>query len=384
MAHLALVTTSYPDGRAGQEAAGGFVADFARELAGHARVSVVAPSLNSGDETDNGLLVRRFAVPRLPLSLLNPARPTHWPAIVATLGAGKRAVSALVDDDPPDHILALWALPSGWWARSAGGGREIPYSTWALGSDIWSLGRLPLVRAILAAVLRGADRRYADGVELASDVEAISGLRCEFLPSMRRLDYPRAEPPRRSAPYRLGFLGRWHANKGTDLLMHALALLDDATWDAIDAVWIAGGGPLDAEVREHARTLQRRGHPVSVGGFLDAREAAELIGWADYLLLPSRIESIPVIFSDAVQVGTPLVATPVGDLPSLHERYGIGVLADAVTPEAYAHAIGTALRRDAASDARSLVSARVDFDLERTARKCLRGAGLAGDISQAP
>ncbi len=45
------------------------------------------------------------------------------------------------------------------------------------------------------------------------------------------------------APYRLAFLGRWHPNKGTDLLLDALHQLRDEDWHRIEAVRIAGGAP---------------------------------------------------------------------------------------------------------------------------------------------
>ena len=70
MHHIALVTTSYPDGTPGTEAAGSFVADFAEELSRRVRVSVVAAGTEDQVSQEGNLCIRRFAVPRLPLSLL--------------------------------------------------------------------------------------------------------------------------------------------------------------------------------------------------------------------------------------------------------------------------------------------------------------------------
>ncbi len=118
MHHVALITSSYPDGAPGQEAAGGFVEDFARELSRHARVTVVAASRSNSVTTDEDLMVRRFLVPRLPLSLLNPFRPGDWMPIVRTMAAGRDALEELAIADCPDHMLAFWALPGGYWAES--------------------------------------------------------------------------------------------------------------------------------------------------------------------------------------------------------------------------------------------------------------------------
>jgi len=363
MQNIALLTTSYPDDKTGEEAAGGFVEDFARELSTRARVFVVAASRRNATTTEGNAIVRRFRVPRLPLSLLSAADPRDWLAIAATLRAGRRALAELVEAESIDHILALWALPSGWWARTIGARHDIAYSTWALGSDIWTLGRVPIVRQLLSAVLKDASLRYADGLQLCADVEAISDAPCEFLPSSRRLDLPRGAGVASAPPYKLAFLGRWHPNKGADLLMQALGLLDDTDWARIRELRFCGGGPLDATIRAAATELQHHGRPLTIGDYLDKHAAAELIAWADYLLLPSRIESIPVIFSDAMQLGTPVIATPVGDLPRLHDRFACGVLATAADSRDFAGAIRQALWLDASEFDAGVSEAARDFDL---------------------
>lgn len=360
---ILLVTTSYPETADGREAAGSFVADFASELAGHARVTVVAPGRAGAVGDDGALTVRRFAAPRLPLSLLRPGRPDHWPAILRTLRRGRMAVEAAVAAGAPDHLLALWALPSGHWARAAAAPRGIPYSTWALGSDIWSLARLPVIGRVLAGVLRDARHRFADGYVLARDVERISDAECLFLPSARRLPAVRARSPAAAPPYRLAFLGRWHPNKGVDLLLEALARLGKEDWLRIAEVRICGGGPLETEVRAACAALAAAGRPVRVGGYLDRDEAAKLYAWTDWLLLPSRIESIPVLFSDAMQAARPLVASPVGDLPRLFAAHPVGVLAPEVSASGLAAALGEALGQPPTSYAIGLQAARGEFSV---------------------
>ena len=377
MPGIALITTSYPDGVPGTEAAGSFVEDFATELSTSVDVTVLAASREASVSSSDKLTVRRFAVPRLPLSLLKPYQPYDWPAIFATLRAGREALGDLIDDDRPDHVLALWVLPGGWWADTEARRRGVPFSTWALGSDIWSLGRIPLIKHKLKTVLEHAHRRYADGIELCADVERLCGKSCSFLPSARRMPALRRSAVAGASPYKLAFLGRWHPNKGADLLMHALQALEDEDWGRIEEVRIFGGGPLAGEIQAAADRLVAAQRPVTVGGYLDKDAAAALIGWADYLLLPSRIESIPVIFSDAMQLGTPLVATPVGDLPRLHERFGFGVLADAPGIDAYANAIRHAIRQDAAGFGPAVQRARAEFDLATIVAQFLADIGAA-------
>ena len=374
MRHLVLITTSYPDGAPGSEAAGSFVADFAQALAARLRVTVLAAGSGESMDTHGRLRVRRFAVPRLPLSLLKAARPGDWPAILRTMRSGSRALKDLVVHDRPDHVLALWALPGGYWAYRAGKRHALPYSVWALGSDIWTLGKIPVLRQVLRRVLRQADNCYADGLMLASDVEQLSGHKCEFLPSTRRLPPTERNDVASAAPYKLAFLGRWHENKGIDLLLDALLRLTPVDWRGIREIRIFGGGPLDSAVRAGVRKLREAQRPVTLGGYLDKQGAADLIGWADYLLLPSRIESIPVVLSDAIQLATPVVAAPVGDLPRLYREFALGTLASAVTASAFADALRAALAQDASAFASGLRSARSHFDLPASAQR------IAADI----
>lgn len=347
MKHLLVVSTSFPDAafQAGQEAAGMFVYDFVQELARWVRVTAVVPTAtpNPDIEQSGNLTIHRFPVPSLPLSLLKPTNPAQWRSIIQTMRSGQRAVLSATQREPVDHIFALWALPSGYWAKVVGDKQGIPYSIWALGSDIWSLGKVPLIKNVLQNVLRHSQYRFADGYQLADDVKRLSGLDCAFLPSTRKLPVTAEKQLAAAPPYKLAFLGRWHPHKGADLLLESLHLLTDDDWRKIVAVQICGGGPLAALVHEEGQKLQRNGRPVTIRGYLNREEAAELLLWADYLLLPSRIESIPVIFSDALQAKCPIIACPVGDIPRLMQTCHVGVLASAVTAQAMTTAVQQAL-----------------------------------------
>jgi glycosyltransferase involved in cell wall biosynthesis len=368
--HVVLVTTSYPESSSGSEAAGGFVAEFANQLARHAQVTVVAAASGPASvRTEGPVRVHRFSVKRWPLSLLRPYHPADWWPIYAVLRDGMRSLDNAVAENRPDCILALWALPSGYWANTMLRKFGIPYAVWALGSDIWSLGRILFLRSYLRRVLGAADRCYADGLQLAQDVTKLCGAPCDFMPSARQLPLDDRTDLADTPPYRLAFLGRWHRNKGIDILLEALRQLSDDDWTRISEVRIHGGGPLEADVRNTVQQLQAVERPISVGGYLDTVGAAKLIGWADYLALPSRVESIPVIFSDAAQMGRPLIATPVGDLPGLFDRRAFGVLASDTTVTAYAAALRTALRTPASQFQTQLVAFAKEFDIADVAQK---------------
>lgn len=368
MNHLLLITTSYPDENEGAAAAGTFVRDFAQALSTLTKITVIAPGETTRATREQHVEVRRFAVPRQPLSLLSPANPAHWPAIIITLRAGGQAVQQACAEVPVTHIFALWALPSGYWAMQAGRPLKIPYSIWALGSDIWTLGKIPLVRGMLRRVLRDAANRYADGLVLKTVVEKIGGKPCAFLPSCRMLTDGRDKILRNHPPYRLAFLGRWHPNKGIDLLLQTLGSLDDEDWRYIEAIRIHGGGPLETQVQAQTASLIQAGRTLTVGGYLDRDGARDLLSWTDYVVIPSRIESIPVIFSDAMQMRCPVIATPVGDLPQLITEHRCGILAGTVSAASFAQALRQALNAAPTDFAAGLDTAASAFDIAATAR----------------
>lgn len=361
---IVLVTTSFPVASDGSEAAGSFVSDFAEELGRHVPVRVVAPGRQSSREPwAENVEVFRYAAPQRPLSTLKLWRPSDMFEIARVLRAGMRATRAAAKVEPTTHVLALWALPSGAWARRVAREHGIGYSVWMLGSDVWSLGRVPILRAMLGRVVRGATHAWADGYKLAEDAKLIAGVPVGFLPSTRRIGMANPLPPRHGPPYRLLFLGRWHPNKGVDLLLDALTMLGDDDWSRIEKIEIQGGGSLEPLVRKRVAALCAAGRPIELGGFLAKCEAEAAIVRADWVLIPSRIESIPVIFSDAMKLSRPIIAMLVGDLPELFARAPFGVMSARVEAPALADAIRTALCRSALGFVAGTQQFAAQFDL---------------------
>ncbi len=343
---IILITTSFPDNQLqeGQEAAGSFVADFAEELARYVRLTIVAPGSDTGSQKLENFSIRRFAVPSLPLSLLKANDPRSWKKILISLRSGHRAVQRAVFDISPNHIFAFWTLPSGYWALRQSKRFNIPYSVWALGSDVWTLGKIPVISLLLKFVLKNSHRCFADGYLLVKDVQKISGKKCFFLPSVRKFSFGSKKKMKTCPPYNFAFLGRWHPHKGVDLLLESLSQLRGQHWRQISAIKIYGGGPLSDIVYSRVAALKAEGRPINAGGYLDRSSASRLLAWADYLLLPSRIESIPVIFSDAMQSNCPIVSTPIGDIPRLLQTYNLGILSKSVSPGSFSIAIRKAIQ----------------------------------------
>ncbi len=362
--HIAIVSTSYPyPGKAGEVVAP-FAACFAKELAKHARVSVLAAGPSAFQSRVGNLYVEHFRSPVFPVSRLSILKPWHWPAIIRVVCAGQAELEKKLDEEVVDVVLACWALPAGLWAMRACCNRGIPYAVWCLGSDILVAGRLPLLRGLIRSVLSHAAVRFADGIALRDEVSRLSGCDCRFLPTTRELCQKGTRRLRTRPPYRMTFLGRWHRVKGIDLLLQALARFTDEDWACIEAISIAGGGSLEREVRNGCAALQRQGRPVALFGFLDGERVEKLLAATDYLLIPSRSDSIPVVFSEAMRASCPVIATPVGDLPWLLETYKVGVLADEVSADALMRAMRRAMEQPPTHFAASMRNALELFALE--------------------
>lgn len=368
---ILLLTTSYPESADGSEAAGAFVADLAAALAGHGPVRVVGPGrAEQGPVDEGGIQVWRFAGGGRPLSLLSPRAPSDWPKIARVLRSMQRQAESATRDGRVAHVIALWMLPSGWIARRLLRSRSIPYSVWALGSDIWSLGRIPGASHMLQRVARSAQACFADGLQLAEEAGRLAAREFEFLPSTRKALVHNASPPGRLPPWNFLFLGRWHPNKGIDLLLEALELLPAAAWSRIGTFTVAGGGPMEEQVRAAVARLRENGRPVELRGFLSARDAGTAIQQTDWLVIPSRIESIPVVLSDALKAGRPVIATAVGDMARIvGGSLPCGIVVSQPTAAAISRAIEIALMADPTTFAKGVAEAAGRFDLDGIAAR---------------
>ena len=375
---IVIVTTSFPTLQDGSEAAGSFVADFANALSRHIKVFIVAPgTVEEIQKNHSAYKIYRFKAPAEPLSTLKPTHPKQAFKILKVLRSGQKMTHAAVANADHPHILALWALPSGYWAQKAVNKKSCDYSIWTLGSDIWSLEKIPLVRRYLRHVLQHASHCFADGIQLAADTSRISAREdVRFLPSTRQLSKPAKPEQKRTPPYSFAYLGRWHENKGVDILVDSLQQLDTKAWSNIKEIVIAGDGPLNQIIMPKIRALQHSGKPILAVGWLAKQASEELLHDSDFLIIPSRIESIPLVYSDAMKLHCPVIATPVGDLPSLVSNDKSGILAPSVTTEGLTEAITSALNTSPSAFSAGLSYAAGKFQLEHICKTFLDEIGF--------
>jgi glycosyltransferase involved in cell wall biosynthesis len=320
---IALFTTSFPSTADAAVNAGVCVRDFAAALTalGH-EVEVLTPykrgARHGGNHRDTRFF--RWLGSSESLSHISLRSPLGLLQLASVVVMGTLAAARLLVRLRPDHVLCFWVFPCGFWARVAGALTGTRYSVWALGSDIWTLGKIRPMRCVLRWLGRRATRRYADGVALARDFEAIAGMPVDFLATSRVLDCPETVMAGEGGYYL--YLGRYHPNKGIDLLIEAVGLAR-ATLPADFRLRVHGFGPLERALRARVHELGLEGM-VEIGGPTAASEVAGILRRARGLIIPSRIESVPLVLSDALQTGVPVLVTDVGDMGVLVSRYRAG------------------------------------------------------------
>ena len=123
---------------------------------------------------------------------------------------------------------------------------------------------------------------------------------------------------------RIGFLGRLHPRKNVETLIKAWIELGDKTKQA--KLVIMGKG--DADYERHLKNMVRNRSMLNVefAGFVTGREKFERLASLTALCVPSDFENFGMIVTEALSVGTPVIAslgTPWQELNTEHCGYWV-------------------------------------------------------------
>jgi glycosyltransferase involved in cell wall biosynthesis len=316
--NVCIVTSSYPANP--DDVAAPFAADLARAIQtrGH-RVTVIAPERTGVEVFTGGVAVawiprhgRRGAL--VQTRVTSPSDIWNAWRLVRD---GERLLLRTVREERIDVVFALWAVPAGYIAWRVHKETRVPYGVWALGSDINRAARYPVARSLIKTILRAARWRFANSRLLVQRVKELCAADCDFLPAVRVLP----------APARVGvadgvkfvFVGRFEPVKGVDVLVDAASRLGDR--DDVH-VYLLGGGSLADEMSDRIASCGLQ-HRVTIVPQPPTDVVAAYLRACDCVVIPSRQESLPVVFAEAVQVGTPVLVTDTGDLGLLAAGYGL-------------------------------------------------------------
>ncbi len=138
------------------------------------------------------------------------------------------------------------------------------------------------------------------------------------------------------SPIRIGSAGRLSREKGFDILIQAVGELVHSNPGLDFEVVIMGEG---VEKRKLDDLRKKRGVEklVSLVGF--ERDIGKALSSLDIFVLPSRMESFPMVLLEAGAIGIPIIASRVGGIPEMIVDGKEGLLVSPESPRELAKAI---------------------------------------------
>jgi len=284
------------------------------------------------EEVLRGVKVRWFPWSKSPKPLvqLNPYNPVDFFRILSLLSNGKKQLFIFIRENKIETCLALWILPGGYFANQAFRQANIPYSIWSLGSDMYRYGRNPILYRMMKRIIQEAKSVFADGFDLSKMIEERFGRKCSFLATTRTIQKMELDKPDRpdrpdkldklDKPYRFLFVGRIEKVKGIDLLLQSMASLKE---EGVNVhLTVVGKGGMEEWVKTFIEERSLEGNILWMGNVSD-QALASLYESSDCVVIPSRSESIPLVFSEALRFNKKLIVTDVGDMGTLGREHGV-------------------------------------------------------------
>lgn len=129
-------------------------------------------------------------------------------------------------------------------------------------------------------------------------------------------------------------VARFYPEKAQSFLLECFARL--ASQRPQLRLWIAGVGPLEAELRATAERLDL-GNRVCFLGFVS--ELPQMLALSDIQVHPAHIEGVPLAICEGMAAGLPIVASAVGGLPEILDHGHNGLLVPALDYETFGAAV---------------------------------------------
>ena len=138
------------------------------------------------------------------------------------------------------------------------------------------------------------------------------------------------------APPRLLCLGRLARQKGFDVAIRAMRSIKDHFADV--RLVVVGDGPERAQLEQQIAELGMS-KQVELVGWVTPEEIPAVINTSTMVLMPSRIEGLPLVALQAAMMERPIVATRVGGLPEIIVDQQTGFLVEPEDSDGLAQAV---------------------------------------------
>ena len=186
--------------------------------------------------------------------------------------------------------------------HGVGAGPTLRKQHWRRRIHAWMASRLLAYGCRLVSV-------DADGVDTAHELFGLPRSSFTIVPNgvARCTASPQPRPP----GFIVGFVSLFYRDKGWHIVAQAAAMLARRCRDV--QLWMAGTGP---DVDEARAWCERNKSFAKFLGFVqDAGRT--IIPQLDALVLPSTHEGLPMAVLEAMAAGVPVLATPVGGIPTV-------------------------------------------------------------------
>jgi glycosyltransferase involved in cell wall biosynthesis len=265
---------------------------------------------------------------------------------VAFVLAGMVAIWRLSRRERYDIIHIHWPFPLalfGWAAQRARPARPPRLVTTFYGVELrWVKTAMPLFRGFLRWAARRSDAVVAISSYTAAELRELVDMPIEVIPYTTSLPDPEPVPTGQDATGPVLFVGRLVERKGVAQALEAIAKLGPNG----PRLEIVGEGPERPALVELAARLGVADRVV-FRGRIPAAELQASYARAAVCVLPSiqdargDTEGLGVVLLEAMNHGTPVVASRIGGIPDIVEDGKSGLL----VPPADADALAAAIRR---------------------------------------
>jgi glycosyltransferase involved in cell wall biosynthesis len=269
------------------------------------------------------------------------------------------------------HVHAHFAHVPGSIAMYAARLAGIPFSVTAHANDIFQRGTAlqeKAARSAFIACISHYNIRFLSN--LGCDESKLTVVHC----ALDLEHYPMRTPRPFAKPPLIISVGRFVEKKGFEVLVDALALLQEAGI-AVDCR-IIGDGPLFDAVQARTEAANLDG-AITFMGAQPQERVKEMFDAADMFVLPCveardrDLDGIPVALMEAMALGVPVVSTTVSGIPELIHSGENGYLAEPHDVEGLAEAMRSVLNAPDEQD--SMIRAaratmETEFDLHTSAQ----------------